>query len=432
MSFVAVAVGGGALLGGIVASQGAQSAANTQADAARNAQQISENQFNTINAQNAPYMQSGYGALSALNYGLGINPQTATGGFPATPAGGNAFTSTSGAQSTPGGGNTRSLPPGVVSIQNGMFVMANGKPIMTGMTPQPGITYLSNNGQPLPNQPPITGGTSGTSTNATATQGLFPGGGAAPGFPQGGAPPGQTGGLGYGSLLAPFTMDNFQQLSPAYNFQKQQGEQGVLNADASGQGALSGSSYKDLMSFNQNLANTSFNNAFNQYQTQQGNIYSRLAGIAQMGQSSANNTGQQGTALAGQAGQAAVAAGSYLGAGQVGSANAISGGIAGAASAAPWLSAGAGGGATDYGGFNPATDTGVPATAGDYSDRRLKTDIHKVGEYPSGLPIYSFRFKAHPEQLCRGVMADEALVLFPDAITEDAQGFMMVDYRKLH
>lgn len=432
MSFVAVAVGGTALIGGVIASQGAKSAASTQAGAARDAQQISENQFNTINAQNAPFMQSGYGALSALNYGLGISPQTATGGAPTPSAGGNAFTSSGGVQSTSGGGNTRSLPPGVVSIQNGMFVMANGKPITTGMTPQPGITYLSNNGQPLPNQPPITGGTSGNSTNATATQGLFPGGGAAPGFPQGGAPPGQTGGLGYGSLLAPFTMDNFQQLSPAYNFQKQQGEQGVLNADASGQGALSGSSYKDLMSFNQNLANTSFNNAFTQYQTQQGNIYSRLAGIAQLGQSSANNTGQQGTALAGQAAQSATNVGSALAAGQVGSANAISGGIA---SAAPWLSAGAGGGS----GFdvNAAIGTGNAAVtaAGDpasYSDRRLKTDIHKVGEYPSGLPIYSFRFKAHPEQLCRGVMADEALVLFPDAITEDAQGFMMVDYRKLH
>lgn len=432
MSFIAAAiVGGGALIGGIVASQGAQSAANTQADAARNAQQISENQFNTINAQNAPYMQSGYGALSALNYGLGISPQTATGGAPTPSAGGNAFTSSGGVQSTSGGGNTRSLPPGVVSIQNGMFVMANGKPITTGMTPQPGITYLSNNGQPLPNQPPLTGGTSGTSTNATATQGM-PGVPLAPGQAGSSGSGGQTGGLGYGSLLAPFTADNFQQFSPAYNFQKQQGEQGVLNADASGQGALSGSSYKDLMSFNQNLANTSFNNAFNQYQTQQGNIYSRLAGIAQLGQSSANNTGQQGTALAGQAAQSATNVGSALAAGQVGSANAISGGIA---SAAPWLSAGAGGGS----GFdvNAAIGTGNAAVtaAGDpasYSDRRLKTDIHKVGEYPSGLPIYSFRFKAHPEQLCRGVMADEALVLFPDAITEDAQGFMMVDYRKLH
>jgi len=63
--------------------------------------------------------------------------------------------------------------------------------------------------------------------------------------------------------------ENFKQLSPAYQFQMQQGQQGVLNGDASGQGALSGAAMKDLIGYNQNMANTSLNNAFNQYQTQQ-------------------------------------------------------------------------------------------------------------------------------------------------------------------
>ncbi len=156
---------------------------------------------------------------------------------------------------------------------------------------------------------------------------------------------------GYGSLLTPFTTQNWQQLSPAYNFQKQQGGQGVLNQDASSTGALSGSAYKDLLDYNQNLANTSFNNAFNQYQTQQGNIYQRLAGVSQLGQAAAANTGQQGTALAGQAGQAAAAGGAALAGGTIGSANALTGGLN---AAAPWLAYGGAGSS----GTSPFTYTG--------------------------------------------------------------------------
>jgi hypothetical protein len=141
---------------------------------------------------------------------------------------------------------------------------------------------------------------------------------------------------GYGSLTAPFTTENFKQLSPAYQFQLQQGQQGVLNQDSSGQGALSGATMKDLIGYNQNYANTSFNNAFNQYQTQNQNIYNRLQGIAGLGQAAASNTGAQGTALAGQAAQSATNIGTAQAAGQIGSANAISGGLQ-SLSALPWL-----------------------------------------------------------------------------------------------
>jgi hypothetical protein len=129
---------------------------------------------------------------------------------------------------------------------------------------------------------------------------------------------------GYGSLNQTFNASNFQQLSPAYGFQLQQGQQGVLNADAANEGALSGAAQKDLIGYSQNFANTSFNNAFNQYQTQQGNIYSRLANIANLGQSAASGTAQQGTALAGQAGQAAQNVGTAYANGATGVANSLS------------------------------------------------------------------------------------------------------------
>lgn len=242
-----------------IGAYGASQAAGDQASAAANAQQISQNEFSTITGQEAPYMQSGYGAQGQLNYLLGN-------GTPGTNEVGGAPT----ASSSPAGG--------------------------------------------------------------------------------------------YGSLLKPFDLSDFQQLSPAYNFQLQQGQQGVLNSDASGQGALSGSAYKDLMNYNQNLANTSFNNAFNQYQTQQGNIYQRLAGVAQLGQASAANTGQQGTALAGQAAQSATNIGTAQAGGAVGVANALSGGIS---SSAPWLAYGGGSTQSPY---DPSIAYGANAQAGDVAN----------------------------------------------------------------
>ncbi len=130
---------------------------------------------------------------------------------------------------------------------------------------------------------------------------------------------------GYGSLNTPFTADSMKQYSPAYQFQLQQGQQGVLNQDASSQGALSGAALKDLIGYNQQSANTAYNNAFNQYQTQQTNTYNRLSGVAQLGQNAAANTGQQGTSLANSAAQSATNIGTANAAGSVGIANSISG-----------------------------------------------------------------------------------------------------------
>jgi hypothetical protein len=135
---------------------------------------------------------------------------------------------------------------------------------------------------------------------------------------------------GYGSLNAPFTTDMFQQMSPAYQFTRQQGGQGVLNQDAGTSGALSGSALKDLMSFNSGLANNSFNNAFNQYQTQQTNTFNRLNSMVTTGQNAAAGVGAQNTQLAGTAAQAAIAQGQAQAGGTMGITNALGQGAIGA------------------------------------------------------------------------------------------------------
>jgi hypothetical protein len=93
----------------------------------------------------------------------------------------------------------------------------------------------------------------------------------------------------------------------------------VNSANSAGGSALSGAAMKNLMGFNQGLAASNYSNYFNQFQTQQNNIFNRLQGIASMGQNAAGNLGTAGTQL-----------GTGIAQAQAGAAGSIAGGIAGA------------------------------------------------------------------------------------------------------
>ena len=235
---------------------------------------------------------------------------------------------------------------------------------------------------------------------------------------------------GYGSLLTPFNASMMKQYDPGYQFQMQQGQQGVLNGDASSAGALSGAAQKDLMGFNQGYANSAYNNAFNQYQTQQGNIYQRLGGMAQMGQSAASNQATGASSFANGIGQSMTNTGNAQAGGTVGMANAAS-----SIGSLAWLQGGGGGGTpagpstvVSSGDYGLAPGYGINLPTGTPSDRRLKQDIEKIGSLPSGLPLYRYRYIANPSEFHVGVMADEAEVLFPDAVFKMDNGFKAVKY----
>lgn len=69
MSWVTAAVimGGSTLAAGYMGSQAAKSAANKQADAARYAAELQQEQFNLTNEQQKPYREAGYSALSDIS-----------------------------------------------------------------------------------------------------------------------------------------------------------------------------------------------------------------------------------------------------------------------------------------------------------------------------------------------------------------------------
>lgn len=148
--------------------------------------------------------------------------------------------------------------------------------------------------------------------------------GTAPGTGAGGTAAGT--GLPAGYLTQTFNPTQEQLNSyPGYQFALQTGSQAVRNADTPGVGSLSGPALKDLMSFQTGLANTYYGQYFNQFQTQQQNIFNRLNAIAGLGQNAAGNLGNAGTQLGTGIAQAQAGAGASQAGGIVGATNAIGG-----------------------------------------------------------------------------------------------------------
>jgi hypothetical protein len=61
------------------------------------------------------------------------------------------------------------------------------------------------------------------------------------------------------------------------------------------------------------------------------------------------------------------------------------------------------------------------------SDRRLKTNIARVGTTVLGLPLYRFSYLGS-EKRFTGVMAQDVLAVRPDAVSRDDTGFYRVNY----
>ena len=85
-------------------------------------------------------------------------------------------------------------------------------------------------------------------------------------------------------------------------------------------------------------------------------------------------------------------------------------------------------------GGSPSTLGSIASTVGGiasiFSDRRLKTDIEKIGEEADGLGIYRFRYIGQAARIV-GVMADEVAKLRPWALGRRVAGFATVNYGAL-
>lgn len=62
------------------------------------------------------------------------------------------------------------------------------------------------------------------------------------------------------------------------------------------------------------------------------------------------------------------------------------------------------------------------------SDRRLKSNITRIGTHPLGIGWYAYDIAGRQEE---GVMADEVLQVKPEAVSRHATGYLQVDYGRL-
>lgn len=128
------------------------------------------------------------------------------------------------------------------------------------------------------------------------------------------------------SYNQPFTTDQFH-IDPGYQFTLGQGEQAVQNSAAASGHLISSQELGNAAGYASNLADTTYNSAFNRYQTQIQNSYNRLASLAGLGQTGASSLNANATQVGSNIGNNIVGAGNASAAGQIGVANAITGGI---------------------------------------------------------------------------------------------------------
>ena len=80
-----------------------------------------------------------------------------------------------------------------------------------------------------------------------------------------------------------------------------------------------------------------------------------------------------------------------------------------------------------YGALQPGSNIqSIPLMQQQQSDIRLKTDIELTGQSPSGVNIYSFKYKGD-DKTYEGVMAQEV----PWASIKGDNGYYLVDYSKV-
>jgi hypothetical protein len=129
----------------------------------------------------------------------------------------------------------------------------------------------------------------------------------------------------YGWLMHPFgAQDLSANLAPNYNFQLGQGL-GAVNNEAAATG-MSGNAVTGAQSFAQNYAGNAYQQAFQNYTTNQQNIYGRLGNLAQLGEQASTGGASGAPLFASGISQTIQGLGQANAAGQVGVANALSGG----------------------------------------------------------------------------------------------------------
>lgn len=129
-------------------------------------------------------------------------------------------------------------------------------------------------------------------------------------------------------LTTPVTMDQATlEQTPGYQFNLSQGLKSTQNSAAARGLGNSGAALKGAASYATGLADSTYQQQYNNAVTNQTNTYNRLMGLVQTGQNAASQTGNYGTQTAASIGANTIAGGTATAAGYTGAANALSSGV---------------------------------------------------------------------------------------------------------
>lgn len=126
------------------------------------------------------------------------------------------------------------------------------------------------------------------------------------------------------SLTKSFTADDFQK-DPGYDFRMQEGQKALERSAAAKGGLMGGGFGKALSRYGQDYASNEYQNAYNRFTNDQTNRFNRLSSLSGLGQTANAQLGQAGQNYANQAGQNMMGAANAQGAAGIASANAWGG-----------------------------------------------------------------------------------------------------------
>lgn len=279
MSAVATAIVGGAVVGGLLSNQAANTAAAGARDAANSANAISDAQFQQTRTDMAPWRNAGSSAIGQLSYLLGL---PGYGSPTASPVRGALATG--------------SAPEGRVPRQQLSTIGMRTSPKTLGVEgwtpkgqggPEGGIALqrsMDDQGDPMGGN---VGGGGGGNFDYNPTTGEW-------------TPTASTGGTyntqmgDFGSLSRDFGMADFQ-ADPGYDFRMKEGQKALERSAAAGGRFLGGGTLKALTRYGQDMGSQEYGNAFNRFQTNRNTRFNQLAAVAGIGQTANGQLAQLGS-----------------------------------------------------------------------------------------------------------------------------------------
>jgi len=205
----------------------------------------------------------------------------------------------------------------------------------------------------------------------------------------------------FGSLTKNYTGQDIYN-DPSYQFRFGQGQKALERQLAASGKYLSPNASQALQQYGQDMGSQEYQSAYNRFNNDQNNLFSRLATLSGYGQNAAGSNVAGGQNMSNQAAN-------------------IYSGLANSTVAANQAAAQNRGSM-----FGSLMNLGGQIGGAYFSDKRLKDNIKHIG-VENGHNIYEFTYKQNPEQKFIGVIAQEVAGITPSAVVQIGE-YLAVDY----